>query len=387
MTKGNLTEGNLADFVEEVTGESHLRIEDDLGDGFVRLKTAEAERRQAKHDVRSTEDIVIEMLRNARDAHARNIFVATGKESTTRRLTMIDDGDGIPVHMQKKIFEARVTSKLDTMHMDSWGVHGRGMALFAIKANAKDAFVAASKPDGGGSAFVIQTDTASLPEKKDQSTNPVFSMNEAGTIVVRGPKNIIRTIAEFAYIDRAACSVYAGSPVEIAATLWDFASSLLPDSVRLFLKDPNDVAVCKRLALSADPSEFQTIAASIGLQLSERSARRIMDGEIEPLSAIADTISPTADSAKASSKKKPDRQHSEYQGVATSEKDMQKLVSNYANAKGLKISKNDEAEFIAHIQDAYGRLAESYYLESDVHASMTVKQDRIIVTIPVQRAN
>ena len=53
-----------------------LRVEDDLGDGFVRLRSAEAERRQAAHDIRSTEDIVIEALRNARDAQARTILMA-----------------------------------------------------------------------------------------------------------------------------------------------------------------------------------------------------------------------------------------------------------------------------------------------------------------------
>ena len=73
-----MTDQSLTSFIEEVCGDSHLRVEDDLGDGFVRLRIAEAERRQARHDIRSTEDIVIEMLRNARDAGARSIFVSLG---------------------------------------------------------------------------------------------------------------------------------------------------------------------------------------------------------------------------------------------------------------------------------------------------------------------
>ena len=32
-------------------------------------------------DIRSTEDIVIEMLRNARDAHAKSIFLAVSRLS------------------------------------------------------------------------------------------------------------------------------------------------------------------------------------------------------------------------------------------------------------------------------------------------------------------
>ena len=76
-----MSESDLSDFIEAVTGDTHLRVEDDLGCGFVRLRSAEAERRQAKHDIRGTEDIVIEMLRNARDAHAKLIFVAISQVS------------------------------------------------------------------------------------------------------------------------------------------------------------------------------------------------------------------------------------------------------------------------------------------------------------------
>ena len=86
------TEG-LADFINAISGEDRLAVEESFGDGFVRLRTAEAERRQAKHDIRSVEDIVIEMLRNARDAHAGTIFVATSKSDDLRSLTFIDDGD------------------------------------------------------------------------------------------------------------------------------------------------------------------------------------------------------------------------------------------------------------------------------------------------------
>ena len=38
---------SLTEFIDSVCGESHLRVEADLGDGFVRLRSSEAERRQA----------------------------------------------------------------------------------------------------------------------------------------------------------------------------------------------------------------------------------------------------------------------------------------------------------------------------------------------------
>ena len=361
---------DLTDFIEQVTGESHLRVEDDLGDGFVVLKVSEAERRQARHDVRSTEDIVIEMLRNARDAHARHIFLAISKEGQTRRLTMLDDGDGIPRHLAKRIFDARVTSKLDTVHIDTWGVHGRGMALYAVRLNSKNAAVVATKL-GGGSSFVIETDTTKLPEKVDQSSMPSFILTESGTVVVRGTRNINRIVAEFAYVDKDNCSVYLGSPVEIAATLWEFGCTLLPKSTRAFCTDAEEIEVCKRLALASDPDEFSTLASSIGLDLSERSARRIMDGEIAALAPfvealnVQNTVSPG---------KKPKKMGA-------------KDIAGLADARGLRLSHEDKAQLAQALLDAFAPLAESYYLNPNVDVSVAVRKDAIHLSIPLDKQN
>ena len=53
-----MNDRSLAGFVASVNGEGHLRVEYDYGDGFVRLRTSEAERRQAAQDIRNTESIV-----------------------------------------------------------------------------------------------------------------------------------------------------------------------------------------------------------------------------------------------------------------------------------------------------------------------------------------
>ncbi|MDP2300653.1 MAG: ATP-binding protein, partial [Actinomycetota bacterium] len=149
----------LIDFVTAVSGDGYLKVEETLGNGYVRLRVPEAERRQAKHDVRSFEDIVVELLRNARDAHAQRIFVATTRDGSDRVLTMVDDGVGVPTALHETIFEPRVTSKLETMVMDRWGVHGRGMALFSVRSNVTVAKVAASAPHKG-SAIAVVADTS-----------------------------------------------------------------------------------------------------------------------------------------------------------------------------------------------------------------------------------
>lgn len=105
----------LAAFLDSLPAGTRLRVEDDLGDGFVRLRVSEAERRQAKQDIRCVEDAVIEMLRNARDAHARTIIMGTSRSGLVRRIVMADDGDGVPERLRDRIFEPRVTSKLNSM--------------------------------------------------------------------------------------------------------------------------------------------------------------------------------------------------------------------------------------------------------------------------------
>ena len=110
---------DLKDFVDKHAQTSHLRVEKDLGDGYFRLRASEAQRHQAQQDIRSVEDAVIELLRNSRDAGAKNIFLATNSEENFRHILVIDDGSGVPRTHHKTIFEPYVTSKLDTMSMDS----------------------------------------------------------------------------------------------------------------------------------------------------------------------------------------------------------------------------------------------------------------------------
>ena len=87
----------LISFIASMSGEGNLRVE----------------RRQAKHDIQHVEDIVIEMLRNARDAGADKVYLATTKEDGVRTLVFLDNGSGVPQDMQERIFDARVTSKLE----------------------------------------------------------------------------------------------------------------------------------------------------------------------------------------------------------------------------------------------------------------------------------
>jgi hypothetical protein len=351
---------NLLDFVGAVSGEAYLKVEESLGEGYVRLRTSEAERRQAKHDIRSVEDIVVELLRNARDAHAQRIFIATTREGDRRLLTMIDDGVGIPATHHETVFEPRVTSKLDTMVMDRWGVHGRGMALYSVRANTSTCRIAASDTHRG-TAVTLFAENELLPERADQSTWPVIERDESGILrVSRGPHNIIRRVLEFA-CEHPELDVYLGSPAEVAATLYSGARTTLDASELLFCDSADRFPVWQRPASACDASEFVTITSTLGLPLSERTAHRILGGELTPV----DTVLSQA--------------QVEEESPAVPAPDI------YRDRRSLKIHHTDLARFKQDMARAFDDLAERYYLHLKGEPKVSVTRDGIRVRFDVDK--
>lgn len=349
---------DLISFIASMSGEGNLRVEENLGEGFVRLRVSEAERRQAKHDIQHVEDIVIEMLRNARDAGATAIYIATMKEEGARTLLFLDNGSGVPADMRERIFDARVTSKLETMRMDRWGVHGRGMALFSIRQNARTAEVVASGVDRG-SAFRVIVDTDTLHERADQSSWPVAEKGEDGTYACsRGPHNIIRAACDFALEELRGCDVYLGTPTEIAATLYAHASGRLDASRLLFIDDAGDLPVIDRLGTAADAADLMGIAAGVGIEISERTAHRIIGGQIQPLRSVSARLL---------------REREHRTGPAT--------VDLERDRRGLKIAKDDLATFSRAVERDFTDLAARYYLNLAGAPRIRVSRERITVTL------
>ena len=351
---------NLLEFVGAVSGETYLKVEENLGEGFVRLRTSEAERRQAKHDIRSVEDIVVELLRNARDAHAQRIFIATTRDADRRLITMIDDGVGVPSSHHEAIFEPRVTSKLDTMVMDRWGVHGRGMALYSIRANTTSCRIAASELHRGTSV-TLSAQTEALPERADQSTWPTVERDDNGLLkVVRGPHNIIRRILEFA-CEHPELDVYLGSPAEIAATLSAVARASIDASELLFSDSPDRFPVWQRPASAGDAADLVAIAAAVGLPLSERTAHRILGGELAPVESVMAQVQLEEEPAPVPS---PDI---------------------YRDRRSLKIHHTDLARFKQDLARAFDDLAERYYLHLKGEPKVNVTRDGIRVRFDVDK--
>ncbi len=354
---------DLANFVANMGGERALRVEENLGEGYVRLRVAEAERRQAKHDIRCAEDIVIEMLRNARDAGAKNIYVATAREGNVRTITMLDDGSGIPQDMQERVFEARVTSKLESVHMDRWGVHGRGMALYSVKENALSAQVMTGDL-GKGSAIRVMTDTNSLDERADQSSWPSTGEDEDGQFTcVRGPHNIVRTCCEFGLEERGRCEVYLGSPAEIAATARARANQTVDNSSLLFIDDIAELPVLERFKVAADAAELLKVSKACGLEMSERTSHRIVSGQIRPLRSVVARLTHKG------------------QAITPKEVDLSK------DHRGLKLSDKDLKEFAQVLERDFSYITQRYYVDLAQDPKIRVGHGKITVTFELNDAD
>ncbi len=353
---------NLASFVASHGGDRSLKVEESLGEGYVRLRVAEAERRQAKHDIRWVEDAVIEMLRNARDAGARHIYLASSREGSVRTLTMLDDAAGIPRDMHERVFDARVTSKLDSVRLDRWGVHGRGMALYSIRENALSARVVDSAPQRGSSIQAV-FDVGSLQERSDQSSWPTLVMDEEGNRGFRGPRNIIRCCCEFAQEDRA-CEVYLGSPAEVVATARSNVRLSVEGSALLFIDSLDELPVLERLKLAADASELLQVSASLGLDMSERTAHRILAGQVAPVRSVGAHFRRASRDARFPRK-----------------------VDLARDRRGLRISPQDMGEFARTMERDFAFLADRYYLNLASEPKVRVSRGRVTVTFEVDEGD
>jgi len=282
-------------FLSELKIKDSLNIEEDLGDGYVKLKISEAERRQALQDINCVEDIIVELLRNSRDAGSKNIFIGTKKiEDKRRKIYFIDDGNGIPPNLQKLIFESRVTSKLENGVKDPYGFHGRGMALFSIKLNVDDISIVFSDKSKGAS-FYIDIDLLKIPEKKDQSVVPQIIKMDGDLSIIGGVNNIIKTIIEF-QLQNKDINFFYGSPTQILATMREvLRKNKKYDGYPKFdrwekLKNfigKNKIKITEIPVLTDNYNLMDIISKNIfNMDISQRGIQRIIYNEIKALEPL-----------------------------------------------------------------------------------------------------
>jgi hypothetical protein len=227
----------------------------DLGAGFARLTGVEGARRGPSR-ITHVEDALLELARNARDAGAARIYVAsTLKDRRFRTLTVIDDGHGIPESHRDLILEPGVT----TRHLNPVtepgdpSTHGAGLSLYQIKNHSLETRVlSTSSPTSIQATF----DTNSLPERTLQSsTRPSKS-------------NLRATLERFTATTNAQSPrlhSYYGPPGRILATL--LYHRIIPKQ--------------------RDSAGLREAAFGLGLGVSVRSVQRILRGEVWPVEEVS----------------------------------------------------------------------------------------------------
>jgi len=286
---------DLNNFLSELKIKDSINIEEDLGDGYVRLKISEAERRQALQDINCVEDIIVELLRNSRDAGSTNVFIGTKKiEDKRRKIYFIDDGRGIPPDLQNIIFQSRVTSKLENGKKDPYGFHGRGMALFSIKLNVDEIKIVFSDRFKGASMY-LDVDLSKIAEKKDQSAMPQIIKMDGDLNIIGGVNNIIKTIIEFQLQNRD-INFYYGSPTQILSTMRSIIKENNTykgypkfDRWEKLIKfiNKNNIKVTEIPVLTDNYNLMEKISKNIfNMDISQRGIQRIIYNEISELKPL-----------------------------------------------------------------------------------------------------
>ena len=221
----------------------------DLGSGFARLTGAEGLRRGPSR-ISSVEDALLELLRNAQDAGARNIYVATVlNKRRYRTLLVLDDGGGIPDSHKDLIFEPGVTGHLKTRDL-----YRSGLSLHHIREKAASVSVpSTSNPTAIKATF----DTGCLPEKSLQSDSRKSKSNLKATIqnfLTSGPENPKEP------------KIYLASPARILATLIK----------NRIIQQPGRVGV----------TDLAGRVGGLGLNLSTRTLQRVLRGDIRPATRV-----------------------------------------------------------------------------------------------------
>lgn len=245
------------------------------------------------------------------------------------------------------------------------------MALYSISVNAESAGVVKSDK-GLGCAIAVKCYTKKLGEKRDQSSFPEFYVNDNQELVVRGPKNILRTACEFAVESRKTCNVFIGSPVEIAATL--YGTSRNEASIASVFNEPGDnTKIVDLLGYSSDVHDFKKYAAEIGISLSKRTARRIMDGDIKPQTSLLERIAKTG-----------------VGGGSTSSFDISNVTKvHHAKPKTstVKIDEEDKDALSDALKNKFPEIAKKYYLNGEIDPKVTIKRNKISISFEVEENN
>lgn len=378
---------DLERFLDELNIKDSLNIEEDLGYGYVKLKISEAERRQALQDINCVEDIIVELLRNSRDAGSKNVYIGTRKiEDKRRKIYFVDDGCGIPPELQNMIFQSRVTSKLENGIKDSYGFHGRGMALFSIKLNVDEIKIVFSDVLKGASLY-LDIDLLKIPEKKDQSSMPQIIETDGDLSIIGGVNNIIKTIIEFQLQNRD-MNFYFGSQTQILSAMRENARKSnenypefdsweeLIDYVR-----NNEIKVTDIPSLTGNFNVMEEVAKNMfNMDISLRGIQRVIYNEINKLEPL--TLRLIQENAPESSFK--EQSSNQYENKPENKKD--KKLTLCDETKLASRFKDEEIRCIINaVEEKIRELGSKYFITTGENIEYKKTNDTIKLSIELKQ--
>jgi len=113
------------------------------------------------------------------------------------------------------------------------------------------------------------------------------------------------------------------------------------------------------------PEDFVEQASSLGIDISTRSARRIMDGSIKPVRSMLERLQSDSFRTQRSTGRPP--------------------APNRSRSKGLKLDEKDVDLLRNEISRAFQDIADRYFLSRDVRPEIRVTGDSIRVSIPIEK--
>ena len=119
----------------------------------------------------------------------------------------------------------------------------------------------------------------------------------------------------------------------------------------------------ERLRVSADAAELRGQACSLGLEMSARTAHRIVSGEIRPIASVASRL------------------------TGRSAPPVAREVDLVRDRRGLRVSREDLEEFTRALERDFDLLAERYYLSLSSDPKVRVGRGRITVTFDLEEAD